>query len=203
MAGPHGRVSSMGHTASCRERPTSTCLTDVYRCFQAGSCPSHSAAEAADEIFSMILPGEDGRCAPAGYCHGNRSELTYISLTLVEKIISSLTSRSLPPPVALYCADIERVLFQDMDLMSQLVSARLSSCSVKKTPVKFLWHWRSPLLHRSVSSMPRTRSSHIWLPRVYQRGFSIISSNLWVFSSGLPHFRNIADFLAKCASQLF
>uniref|UniRef100_A0A671V6W5 Lines homolog 1 n=1 Tax=Sparus aurata TaxID=8175 RepID=A0A671V6W5_SPAAU len=98
----------MEHTASCRERPTSTCLTDVYRCFQTGSCPSHSAAEAADEIFSMILPGGDGRCAPAGYCHGNRSELTYISLTLVEKIISSLTSRSLPPLVALYCADIER-----------------------------------------------------------------------------------------------
>lgn len=137
MAGPHGRVSSMEHTASCRERPTSTCLTDVYRCFQAGSCPSHSAAEAADEIFSMILPGGDGRCAPAGYCHGNRSELTYISLTLVEKIISSLTSRSLPPPVALYCADIGRVLFQDMDLMSQLVSARLSSCSVKKHQLNF------------------------------------------------------------------
>lgn len=133
MAGPHGRVSSMEHTASCRERPTSTCLTDVYRCFQTGSCPSHSAAEAADEIFSMILPGEDGQCAPAGYYHDNRSELTYISLTLVEKIISSLTSRSLPPPVALYCADIQRILFQDMDLMSQLVSAPLSSCSVKNS----------------------------------------------------------------------
>lgn len=132
----------MEHTASCsRERPTSTCLTDVYRCFQTGSRPSHSAAEVAGVIFTTILRGEDGQRAPAGHRHDNRSELTCISLTLVEKIISSLTSRSLPPPVESYCADIERVLFEDVDLMSQLVSAPLSSCSVKqnktkKTPVK-------------------------------------------------------------------
>ncbi|KAM9366655.1 protein Lines homolog 1 [Symphorus nematophorus] len=95
-------------------------LTDVYRCLQTGSCPRQSAAEVAGLIFSGVcggFPGED-----RDYCHDNSVQLIYISVTLVEKITSSLKSQhSLPPAVSSYCLDILRVLFQDMDLMSQLV----------------------------------------------------------------------------------
>lgn len=82
----------------------------------------------AGVIFSEVrgLAGQDRDCAPAGYDSG--MELSYISVTLVEKITSSLTSQILAPAVALYCVDILRMLFQDMDLMSQLVSGPLSSC---------------------------------------------------------------------------
>ncbi|XP_027137691.1 protein Lines homolog 1 isoform X3 [Larimichthys crocea] len=54
-------------------------------------------------------------------CHDNSVELTYIGVTLVEKITSSLTSRSLPAAVTSYCTEILRVLFQDLDLMTHLV----------------------------------------------------------------------------------
>ncbi|XP_073320779.1 protein Lines homolog 1 isoform X2 [Pagrus major] len=116
----------MEHTASCRERASSTCLTHVYRCLQSGLCPSHSAAEVAGVIFSRSLGGEDRQRAPAGYCHDNSLELTYISLTLVEKIISSLTSsltsHSLPPPVALFCAEIVHQFHAEDQLLSHLTA---------------------------------------------------------------------------------
>ena len=121
------------HTAESRRDRSSIrerfdCLTDAYRSLQTSSCPRQSAAELAGVIFSGArgaLPGEDRE-----HCHDNSVELTYISVTLVEKITSSLTSQqSLPPAVASFCLDILRVLFQDMDLMSLLVSVPLSkSC---------------------------------------------------------------------------
>ncbi|XP_044191111.1 protein Lines homolog 1 isoform X2 [Thunnus albacares] len=95
------------------------CLTDAYRCFLSGSCPSERAADLACVIFAEMcgrVAGED-----RGYYHDKSVELTCISLTLVEKITSSLTAESLTPEVTSYCVEILRVLFQDMDLMSQLV----------------------------------------------------------------------------------
>nr|XP_046246444.1 protein Lines homolog 1 isoform X2 [Scatophagus argus] len=127
MVGLCGRVGMMEHTASCRSLSTRRerfdCLTHVYRCAQSGSRPSLSAVDLAGVIFSGVcgLPGADRECAPAGYDRDISVELTYISVTLVEKITSRLTCQSLPPAVALYFVDTLTVLFQDMDLMSQLV----------------------------------------------------------------------------------
>uniref|UniRef100_A0A3Q3M041 Lines homolog 1 n=1 Tax=Mastacembelus armatus TaxID=205130 RepID=A0A3Q3M041_9TELE len=116
-------------TTSCRERPTTRghfdCLTDAYRCFLKGSCPSESAADVAGMIYSGVcgvVHGEDRERVPAEYCHESSVELTCISVTLVEKMSCSLTSQSHPPEVRLYYEETLRMLFQDMDLMSQLVS---------------------------------------------------------------------------------
>lgn len=96
-------------------------LTDVYKCLQTGSSPSRSAAEVARVMFSGVcgLPDEDRE----GFCRDSSMELTYISVTLTGKITSSVMAQSLLPEVASYFVEILRVLFQDMDLMSQLVSA--------------------------------------------------------------------------------
>lgn len=95
-------------------------LTDVYTCFRTGSCPSTTAADVARVIFSAVCgpePSEDGECV----------ELSCIGVTLVEKLASSLPSRSLPPAAFSYWEQVLRVLLQDMDLMPQLVSGPLSS----------------------------------------------------------------------------
>ncbi len=117
--------------ARCTDRPAVRerfhRLTDAFRCFQTGSRPRHSAADVAGVMFSGVsgLPGED-RCSPPRHCCDRRSaELTCISVTLVEKITCSLSSQSLQPAAAAYYEEIIRVLFQEMDLMSRLVSTRL------------------------------------------------------------------------------
>ncbi|XP_018548178.1 protein Lines homolog 1 isoform X1 [Lates calcarifer] len=101
----------MESAVSCREPFTRTelfdCLTDTYRCFLTGSCPTRSPADMAGMIFT-------------GVCELVPMELTCISLTLVDKMIH-LRSQSQPPEVSVFCAELLRVLFQDMDLMSQLV----------------------------------------------------------------------------------
>ncbi|TMS13461.1 Protein Lines-like protein 1 [Larimichthys crocea] len=94
-------------------------LTGVYRCVQTGSRPGQSAADVAAVVFSSVCVR--AAAAAAADCHDNSVELTYIGVTLVEKITSSLTSRSLPAAVTSYCTEILRVLFQDLDLMAHLV----------------------------------------------------------------------------------
>ncbi|XP_054474174.1 protein Lines homolog 1 isoform X2 [Anoplopoma fimbria] len=107
MAGPPGRGGIMEGSPSSRD------LTDVSRCLVTGSRPSQSAADVAGLLFSGVRglvprpPSESG-------------DLTCISLTLVDRITSDLTSRSLSPALTPYCGDILTGLFQDMDLMSQL-----------------------------------------------------------------------------------
>lgn len=95
-------------------------LTDVYTCLQTGSCSSRSSAEMARVIFSGVCEPSDGD--GDGYCHDSNMELTYISVTVVGKIAFCLTTQSLQPEVASYFSEILKVLFEDMDLMSQLVS---------------------------------------------------------------------------------
>ncbi|XP_029284603.1 protein Lines homolog 1 [Cottoperca gobio] len=118
----------MEHTVSCRasstRRESFDCLTEVYTCFLKGSCPSQRAADVACVIFSGVcglVPGEDRESTPSDDFRDTSVVLTCISVTLVDRIVSSLTSRSLSPAVTLYCVDILTVLFQDMDLMSQLI----------------------------------------------------------------------------------
>ncbi|XP_047187492.1 protein Lines homolog 1 isoform X2 [Scophthalmus maximus] len=101
-------------------------LTHAYRCFLAGSCPSQSAAEVAGVVFSGVrgpaeLPGHDSACARAGArCREGSAELTCVSVTLVG-IVTSLTSEGQPAELVRYCRDTLAVLFQDLDLMTQLV----------------------------------------------------------------------------------
>ncbi|TNN75309.1 Protein Lines 1 [Liparis tanakae] len=119
MAGPHGRGSSiMEREASSREPLDS--LADVYRCFQRGSCPGQSAADAARLISSGVcglVPGEDGARSPSA----RSVELSCLALSLVERITSSLASGSLSPAAASYYVEVLEVLFQDMGLMSHLM----------------------------------------------------------------------------------
>ncbi|KAM7406691.1 hypothetical protein PAMP_001048 [Pampus punctatissimus] len=110
----------MEHRESCRDvTELFDCLTDAYRCIQSGSCPNQRTADLACVIFAGVC----GRVAgmDRDYLHEKSVELSCISLTLVEKMTSSLTVHSLTPEVTSYFVEILRLLFQDMDLMSQLV----------------------------------------------------------------------------------
>ncbi|XP_008302466.1 protein Lines homolog [Stegastes partitus] len=94
------------------------CLTDAYGCLLTRSRPNQSAAAVAHVISSGVsglLAAElrEERCSEA--------ELTCISLSLVEKITSSLTSQNLPSQLTLYFEEVLTVLFQDMNLMPQLI----------------------------------------------------------------------------------
>lgn len=103
---------------------TLDCLTGVFRCFLTGSVPDHGAADVAAVILS-------GVCGPVP---GDQSslDLSCISLTLVDKISSSLTRipadrTLLPPAFTSFCREVLTVLVQDLDLMTELVSAPLLS----------------------------------------------------------------------------
>ncbi|KAM6950167.1 protein Lines homolog 1 [Lycodopsis pacificus] len=115
------RIASSRDRSTTRERVD--CLTDAYRCFLTGSCPSQRAVDVAGLILSGVcgLVPEDGARSLSELCHDSSVELTCLSLTLVERITSRLTSRSLSPAVTLYCVEILVVLFQDLDLMSHLI----------------------------------------------------------------------------------
>lgn len=97
-------------------------LSHAYKCLENGACPSVSAATLASIIFveAAEVSDEDGETGPA-----SSEELTYLSVTLVRKITSSLTARSLPPGVAPYFEETLNKLFHEMDLMSHLVRGPL------------------------------------------------------------------------------
>lgn len=86
-------------------------LADVYRYVETGSEPRCSPADVARWVFPQV-------------CGGESAELTRIGVTVVGKIASCLTARSslLPPEVAFYFTELLKVLFDDLDLMSHLVS---------------------------------------------------------------------------------
>ncbi|XP_034385453.1 protein Lines homolog 1 isoform X2 [Cyclopterus lumpus] len=118
----------MERSASSSDRPTwgepLEALTDASRCFLGGSCPSQRAADVACLISSGVrglVPGEDRARSPSENCHDSSVELTCLALTLVERITSSLPSRSLSPAATRYCVEVLELLFQDMDLMAHLI----------------------------------------------------------------------------------
>ncbi|XP_020487201.1 protein Lines homolog 1 isoform X2 [Labrus bergylta] len=95
-------------------------LTQVYRCLLTGRCPDWTAAEVADVVCSAVcgpVPGGEDR----ERCHDNSVALSCMSVSLVDKIASCLTSRSVSPAVTSYCEEVLRLLLGDGDLMSQLV----------------------------------------------------------------------------------
>uniref|UniRef100_A0A3P8RK05 Lines homolog 1 n=1 Tax=Amphiprion percula TaxID=161767 RepID=A0A3P8RK05_AMPPE len=84
-----------------------------------GSRPDRSAADVAAVMFGGLrglVPVQlrEELCSEA--------EMICISVTLLEKITSSLTAQSLPIQLTLYSEEVLRVLFGDMNLMEQLVS---------------------------------------------------------------------------------
>lgn len=94
-------------------------LSQVYRCLESGSCPGVSAGALA----SVIFVGADGVSEDdGGDGRVSSVELTYLSLSLLGKITSSLMARSLPSGVAPYFAETLKMLIHEMDLMSHLVS---------------------------------------------------------------------------------
>uniref|UniRef100_A0AAQ4RFU8 Lines homolog 1 n=1 Tax=Gasterosteus aculeatus aculeatus TaxID=481459 RepID=A0AAQ4RFU8_GASAC len=108
-------------------------LTDAYRSLLMGSCPSQSAADVALLVCSAVrglVPDHRAR-SPAGICNDSCVDVTCLSLTLLEKITSNLTSRSLSPAVTWYCEDVLAQSFQHLSLMSHLVSPPLSSDCLK------------------------------------------------------------------------
>lgn len=114
-------------------------LSHAYKCLQCGSCPGVSAGTLASIIFVVAaeVSDEDGESGPedgeSGTGDGESGpgdgesgpvssvELTYLSMTLVRKITSSLMARSLPPAVASYFVETLKLLIHEMDLMSHLV----------------------------------------------------------------------------------
>uniref|UniRef100_UPI003AAC4CCB protein Lines homolog 1 n=1 Tax=Centroberyx gerrardi TaxID=166262 RepID=UPI003AAC4CCB len=106
-------------------------VTEAYRCLLRGSCLSQSAGDVASVIVSAVCglsPVQERDCShlcqpkeSSDSEYESRVDLTCITLTLVEKISSSLMSQSMPPEVSLYFMEVLRVLFQEGDFMSKLV----------------------------------------------------------------------------------
>lgn len=92
-------------------------LSRVYRCLQGGSVPGISAASLASLLAEGAREVSREGGGPAGSL-----ELTGLSMTLLRKISSSLTARSLPPPLAPYLVETLKMLVDEMDLMPHLVS---------------------------------------------------------------------------------
>ncbi|XP_053741663.1 protein Lines homolog 1 isoform X1 [Synchiropus splendidus] len=95
----------------CLER-----LTGCFTSLQSSSCPRQRVAELASAVHSAASRAEAGE-----YCHGN--ELRRLSLTLVEKMVSSLAARSSTAQLASYCEELTRLLFGRMDLMCPIVDS--------------------------------------------------------------------------------
>lgn len=121
------------YTGSCRPRPIFIerfyPLTDVYRCFLVGSLPHQTATDVADLICRGVrgpVADEDTERAYPEHYHENAVDVTCISVTLVD-MMSCLVSQSHTSQVSVYCGEILGLLFERMDLMSQLVSLTLSS----------------------------------------------------------------------------
>lgn len=85
-------------------------LAEVYQCIETASKPDCSPADVAGRIFPQV-------------CGGESAELTRIGVTVVGKIASCVTAQSsLLPDVASYFTEVLKVLFDDMNVMSHLVS---------------------------------------------------------------------------------
>lgn len=120
------------HTGSCGPRAAGTerfhRLADVHRCFLTGSVPQQSAADVAALIFSCVsgaVPGEDrepAASAAAQSCHENAADVMCFSVSVVEDMSSLVFRSHAASQLTSYCTEVLELLFQHMDLMSQLVS---------------------------------------------------------------------------------
>lgn len=102
------------------------CLTEAYRCFLAGSYPPQNAADVAGVIYSGFcgpVHGKGREGSPSEYCGENSAELTCMCMSFLGRVSSNLTSQGLHPDVRFYFAEVLKVLLEDMDLITHLVSA--------------------------------------------------------------------------------
>lgn len=131
MGDPRGSSSAMEGNMSCKDDLSTmaglfNCLTDAYRGFLAGSCPPQNAADVASVIYSGFcgpVHGKGREGSPSEYCGENSAELTCMCMSFLERVSSNLTSQRLHPDVRLYYAEVLKVLLEDMDLITHLVSA--------------------------------------------------------------------------------
>ncbi|XP_029931650.1 protein Lines homolog 1 isoform X2 [Myripristis murdjan] len=105
----------------------------AYRCLLRGSCPSQSPGDLAAAVvpgLCGVVPVRDRHsdcpCQSKGSsdsqsCSVTSSELSCVTLTLLDKISSSLMSQSMPPEVSSYLMEVHRVLNQEMHVMAKLV----------------------------------------------------------------------------------
>lgn len=94
----------------CVHTDSFSLLAEVYRCVETASKPRGSPAEVARWMQPQV-------------CGSGSADLTRIGLTVVGKIASCVTAQSsLLPEVASYFTELLKVLFDDMKLMSHLVS---------------------------------------------------------------------------------
>lgn len=95
----------------CAHTESFSRLTEVYRCVETASKPGGSPADVARWMFPLV-------------CGSRGADLTHIAVTVLGRIASCVTaqSSSLLPVVASYFTELLKVLFDDMKLMSHLVS---------------------------------------------------------------------------------
>lgn len=142
-------------------------LAAVYRCVETASKPRGSPVDVARWMFPLV-------------CGGEGAELTRISVTVVGKIASCVTaersSRLLhfPPEVASYFTELLKMLFDDLNLMSHLVSdlhgAPVRWQMLSMLSMYFMYFTYST---RCPTLTMRIKFCHIWLPRVHQLVFFI------------------------------
>lgn len=173
-------------------------LAAVYRCVETASKPRGIPEDVARWMFPQV-------------CGGEGAELTRISVTVVGKIASCVTaqrSRRLlhfPPEVASYFTELLKVLFDDLNLMSHLVSD-LHGAAVRWQMFSMLSTYFTYLLYsiRCPTLTVRIRFCPIWLPRVHQLVFFIFfTSRLEVQlrtprSNTKTHFGILLTFCDSC-----
>ena len=105
-------------------------ITDAYTCLLNGSPPNQIACDLVTNICAVLSRNvtlQDDSCllcarSNAAKCsHVNVTELTCITLTLVDKMHGDLMSQTMQPKTILYLSQIHKV-FQEAHVMSTLVS---------------------------------------------------------------------------------
>ncbi|KAM8894270.1 protein Lines homolog 1 isoform 3-T3 [Spinachia spinachia] len=203
----------MEPTASVTDESTTRAhldrLNDAYRSLLIGACPSQSAADVALLISSAVRGLlTDHKPRSPGICNGSWVDVTCLSLTLLQRITSNLTSRSLSSPVTWYCEDILTLSFRRQALMSHIIDLfqnedQVVSHLAAKAVSACVFHQ----LHQSGTFSP------VWLQK-YVQVFSCshhgpeLDSCLWSLTEVLkrllkgPHHDILGELLAAFDTSL-
>ncbi|XP_030232432.1 protein Lines homolog 1 isoform X1 [Gadus morhua] len=135
------------------------CITDAYTCLLNGSPPNQIASDLVTNICAVLcrnvtLQDDSCLCAwsnTAKCSHVNMTELTCITLTLVDKIHVDLMSQTMRPETTLYLSQIQQV-FQEANVMSRLVHRfHTDDQMISHLAAKCVSSYVSYQLHTSVS----------------------------------------------------
>ncbi|XP_051574860.1 protein Lines homolog 1-like [Myxocyprinus asiaticus] len=97
-------------------------LQTVFRLLNTGAASNLCSKDLATRISSCLSP-------QTASVFVTDTAIICLCLTLTEKIITGLSCQSLPQDVRVFCEDVMRSLFGEMDLMAKLVS--LLGCQVQ------------------------------------------------------------------------